>query len=86
MAELIGEEGGERGGDPLAGADPDLRVAVEQVLCQFAFQLDPFQVQAVAKLLAGKSGRGWDGRQGRWQDAQGCAAGQTNRAVAARRL
>lgn len=54
VAELIGEE--ESAGDPLAGFDPAVSAAVEAVVGRFAFQLDPFQIKAVAHLLAGKSG------------------------------
>ncbi|KAI3428051.1 hypothetical protein D9Q98_006436 [Chlorella vulgaris] len=53
VAELIGEDGSDA--DVLAGADAELRAAVEAVTSQFAFQLDAFQVKAVAHLLDGKS-------------------------------
>lgn len=55
VAELIGEDGSDA--DVLAGADAELRAAVEAVTSQFAFQLDAFQVKAVAHLLDGKSGQ-----------------------------
>jgi Rad3-related DNA helicase len=54
VAELIGEE--DSAGDPLAGFDPAVVAAVEAVVGRFAFQLDPFQLKAVAHLLGRKSG------------------------------
>ena len=41
--------------EALAGADHAVREAVQALLGQFPFQLDPFQVKAIAGLLGGKS-------------------------------
>ncbi|PSC72530.1 DEAD-box ATP-dependent RNA helicase chloroplastic isoform B [Micractinium conductrix] len=55
VAELIGEEAGGDSAAVLAAFPPEVQAAAGQVLGQFSFSLDPFQVQAVGHLLGGKS-------------------------------
>ncbi len=53
VAEILGQD--TAGPDTLAGVDPELEANLNQVLSEFKFPLDAFQVKSVRHILSGRS-------------------------------